>query len=431
MNTHRLRHSTVSRLVRRGLYQHFVGPGGPLRFRRGRTTPAGSPAPEPPAANLYFHLPFCRTLCAYCPYLKTRHEPDLAAAYTRALLAETRAWLAASPDRMLDAVYFGGGTPFLLLPAIEQILTLLAPRLTPQTALGLELHPADVTTATTSVLRARGFDRVSLGAESLHTDTLRRLGRSTAPEQILRSVDTLLAAGFRCVDTNLIYGIGDQTTGELLADAAVLLDRGVHQISAYPLLPFRHTRRAVLASVRTLLHRDRAARALRRLCLARGLQPTSVWSFNRPGRPTYTTVTLETFRGFGAGAASRSLDGFRFNTFDIAAYTAPDGQHPALVLEADPRFHRAHWLYWKIYQLRVPVDDYHKCFGSEPEADFPRLFGWLRRLGIAQREGKDWFVKPRGADWIHRVQQLYSLSWIDLFWGHCLQKPWPEEIVLE
>lgn len=431
MNAHQLRHSAASRIVRRGLYRHFIGPGWPLRFRRGKATPAGSAAEEAPATNLYFHLPFCRTLCAYCPYLKTRHEPHLAAAYTQALLAETRAWLASSADRSLEAVYFGGGTPFLLLPAIEEILTLLAPRLTPQTGLGLELHPADVTAETTRRLRALGFDRVSLGAESLHAPTLRRLGRAASPEQILRAAETLLAAGFRCVDANLIYGIEGQTTAELLADAATLIDRGVQQISAYPLLPFRHTHCTILASLRTLLHRDRTASALRRLCVSRGLQPSSVWSFNRPDSLAYTTVTLETFRGFGAGAASRSLDSFRFNTFDIAAYAAPGGQRPALVLDADPRFHRAHWIYWKIYQLQVPAGDYRRLFGAAPETDFPRLFGWLRRLGAARRKGEDWIVEPRGADWVHRVQQLYSLSGIDLFWSRCLQEPWPEEIIIE
>ena len=428
MNSQQLRHSSPSRLLRRGLSRYLVGPVWPLRFRSSPTTTRFA---EEAATNLYFHLPFCRTLCAYCPYLEVRHEPVLAANYTNALLDETRSWLAASPHQPLESVYFGGGTPFLLLPAIERLLALLAPRLHAATGLGIELHPADVSVESARRLHALGFDRVSLGAESLHAATLRQLGRAATPAQITSAAAILRAAGFRCVDTNLIYGIDGQTTEDLLADAAHLIDLGVHQISAYPLLPFRHTRCNTLANLRNLVSRDRTARKLRTLCLARGLRPTSVWSFNRPGSPAYTTVTLDTFRGFGAGAATRTLDGFRFNTFDVAAYAQPGGQRTALTLDADARFHRAHWLYWKIYQLHVPSAAYRTHFGTTPELDFPQLFGWLSRLGFAQNEGGDWVINHRGADWIHRVQQLYSRSWIDLFWSRCMHEAWPTEVILE
>ena len=272
---------------------------------------------------------------------------------------------------------------------------------------------------------------MSLGAESLQAPVLRQLGRGIEPERILRAVEQLARGGFACVDVNLIYGIDGQRAEDVLSDAETLIGLGADQISSYPLFSFRHTGIGVVASWRQFRARDRLGQDLRALCLSRGLEPTSVWSFNRPGKVAYTTVTLETFRGFGAGAASRGLRAFQFHTFDIDEYMKPGGARMATALSADERFFRAHWLYWKIYQLHVPAGRYAELFGVPLNSDFGLLRHALMAMGWMEEQAGSWQITSRGADWVHRLQQLYSLSWIDLFWEKCQCEAWPNEVVLQ
>jgi oxygen-independent coproporphyrinogen-3 oxidase len=422
----RLRHSGPAQLVRRLAYGAVVGgTAWPLKFKASTETPD-----EEPAQDLYFHLPFCRTLCPHCPYLKRRYQQNQAAEYCIAIQREVEHWLAASPGLPLRSIYFGGGTPVLLFEGIAAILNALSARIVPDTGIGLELHPADVTPDLVRRLRRLRFDRVSLGVESLQPETLRRLGRGVTPPEVLRAVDLLTEGGFACVDANLIYGVEGQEAAGVLRDAQTLLDLGVDQISAYPLFSFRHTKAGILPSWRHFRERDRLGRALREMCLSRGLQPSSVWSFNRPTRPAYTTVTLETFRGFGAGAATRGIQSFRFHTFDIDEYMKPGGERMGIRLSADERFFKSHWLYWKIYQLHVPVARYSELFGAALNSDFRFLRDMLKRMGWMEEKAGEWQINPRGADWVHRLQQLYSLSWIDLFWERCQAESWPDEVLL-
>lgn len=422
----RLRHSPAAQWLRRLAYRTVTGDTAwPLTFKACRVAPTEEATP-----NLYFHLPFCRTLCPHCPYLKRKYKEEQAARYSQALLSEVDEWLAAAPSNSLESVYFGGGTPALLLDGISEIVARLASRMDCKTAIGIELHPANVTPGLVATLRQLGVNRVSLGAESLQPDVLRQLGRRVAPEDVLHSVELLVEGGFDCVDTNLIYGAEGQSSAGVLRDAETLISLGVDQVSAYPLFSFRHTGIGVCADWQRFRDRDQLGRRLRELCASHGMAPSSVWSFNRAGRPAYTTVTLETFRGFGAGAASRGLRSFRFHTFDIDEYMKPGGARMATELVANERFFKSHWLYWKLYQLHVPAGRYTELFDASLDADFPLLRKVLSHLGWMDENADEWQLNPRGADWVHRLQQLYSLSWIDLFWGQCQQEAWPQEVAL-
>jgi len=354
----------------------------------------------------------------------------LANQYQEALRIEIAGWMAATPHRPLRNVYFGGGSPGMLPGLVATCLETLSSRLESTTAIGLELHPLDVRGSLLADLREMGVNRISLGIESFSSEILHALGRGYSPSQAREALDRVCAAGFECVDVNLIYGLGTRTPEEFLEEARTCVEAGAHQVSAYPLISFHHTRPTWVPDLFTHWNRDRSHRQLRDLCHELGLRQTSVWSFAKPGIEPYSTVTLDTYRGFGAGAATRTEGAFWFHTFDVAAYLAPEGARPALALVGDDRFFRAHWLYWKIYGLRIPGAAYAQQFGSSPEQDFPRLFRWMRLLGLARRDGQDWAITSWGADWIHRVQQLFSLSWIDLFWSACMKEAWPKEIKL-
>jgi oxygen-independent coproporphyrinogen-3 oxidase len=243
------------------------------------------------------------------------------------------------------------------------------------------------------------------------------------------------AAGFQCVDANLICAIPGQSHYETASDARRCIDLGVDQISAYTLFTFVYTPTGRRTAQRRLpvygdLSRLRALWAISRVCRAAGMRRTSPWNFTRPGIAPYSTVTRDNYVGFGAGASSK-VDGlFWFNTFSIDAYIAQSQNRPAIVLDATERFRRFHWLYWQLYRTDVDEPLYRELFGRELERDFGPLFSILRLFGMAHRQRRGWRVTEFGAVWMHRLQQLFSITYIDDVWAQCRKEAWPKEVVL-
>jgi hypothetical protein len=134
--------------------------------------------------------------------------------------------------------------------------------------------------------------------------------------------------------------------------------------------------------------------------------------------------------GFGAGAGSKVGEVFWFNTFSVDAYTHIPIHRPALWMQAGDRLRRVHWLYWQIYRMQVDPQHYRKLFGRDLESDFGGLLLLLSVLGMTRREGSLWRLTEFGAVWIHRLQCLFSLSYIDEIWKRCRSEAWPREIVV-
>jgi oxygen-independent coproporphyrinogen-3 oxidase len=157
---------------------------------------------------------------------------------------------------------------------------------------------------------------------------------------------------------------------------------------------------------------------------------TSVWSFTRPGIAPYSTVTHEDYLGFGAGAASNLGGVFCFNTFSVPDYVACAKPRAALVLQAGERLRRLHWFYWAIYRTRIESARYRALFGVDIRQDFGALLTVLCAAGLARRDANGWLLTEPGAIWVHRLQSLFSLSYIDTLWQHCQEHPWPQQVLL-
>lgn len=425
------RHSIVAAVARRLLYRLLVGDGWPptLRATGGDgLTPVVSP-------NVYVHLPFCETRCPHCPYTALV-DTGRREAYGLALRRELMAYLARSNAPPIATLYFGGGTPSLTPELVESVLELVAGRLAPGAEVGVEVHPRDASRALLRRLREAGVTRVSLGVETLAPELLRLLGRRYTPEQALEAIDAARATGFECVDVNLIFGIPGQAADDAEADAERVLARGVDQISAYPLFAFPYTPLGrAIADGRIAPARDgtrlEAQRRISAACRRNGLERTSVWSFTGAGVAPYSTVTRDSYVGFGVGAGT-SVDGeLRFNTFSLDAYVDPDRPMSALRLAPSEGFRRAYWTYWQIYRTELDPDRYRALFGRDLDRDAGLWLALLRALGLARHSsGGAWRLTERGAIWVHRAQSLFSLAWIDELWGRARLEAYPARVEL-
>jgi oxygen-independent coproporphyrinogen-3 oxidase len=429
----RFRRSTAAHAVRRAMFQLLVGrEGWPMTFRA-PSTPL--PLVGKSSPNIYIHLPFCSSICPHCPYNKVLLRPKLYQPYRDALIRELTSHYDAPHRVPIRTLYFGGGTPSLHPELIGEIVVLLRNLLAEDAEIGVEVHPLHATPESLARLRAAGVNRISLGIESLDDGTLRFLERGYTATQARRSVQAATAAGFECVDVNLIFGTPGQQWDDAVVDAIECARMGVDQISAYPLFTFPHTRLGAQvqrgkAPIAGELSRLRAQKGIAQACLSEGLQRTSVWSYTRPGVSPYSTVTRDSYIGFGAGAGSKVDATFWFNTFSVREYSKLEGPKPALVMELPDRLSRFHWVYWQIYRTSLDTDEYQRKFGRDFARDFAVLTGCMRLFGWCHSSHGRLQVSERGAIWAHRLQCLFSLSYIDKVWDKCRRVPWPEEIVL-
>ncbi len=166
------------------------------------------------ARALYIHWPFCAKKCPYCDFNSHVRAGVDVAAWQTALIADMRAEAAvAASGEPLTSIFFGGGTPSLMPPALVAALLAEAEALwgfAPNIEITLEANPSSVEAANFAALASAGINRVSLGVQSLDDAELRFLGRLHGAKEALAALETA-QAHFKRVSFDLIYALPGHT----------------------------------------------------------------------------------------------------------------------------------------------------------------------------------------------------------------------------
>ncbi|GMN01483.1 radical SAM family heme chaperone HemW [Erythrobacter sp. MTPC3] len=189
------------------------------------------------ARALYIHWPFCAKKCPYCDFNSHIREQVELAAWQDALLADMRAEAAAAGGEPLTSIFFGGGTPSLMPPALVETLLAEAERLwtfDPEIEITLEANPSSVEAAKFADLAAAGVNRVSLGVQSLDDDALQWLGRLHGADEAIAAVETAQRS-FDRVSFDLIYALPDQSPDHWRAQLDRAISFGTSHLSLYQL----------------------------------------------------------------------------------------------------------------------------------------------------------------------------------------------------
>ncbi len=279
-----------------------------------------------PSFGVYVHWPFCAAKCPYCDFNShVRHgavdHDRLVAAYRTEL--ETTA--ARAPDRTVDTVFIGGGTPSLMPPAtVAAILDTIA-RLWPvvdDAEITMEANPSSVEAERFRGYRAAGVNRLSLGVQALDDGDLKFLGRLHDAAQALSALDVAQAV-FPRVSADLIYARPGQSVAGWTAELDRALAFGVEHMSLYQLTIEEGTPFAALRAAGKLQvpEPDLAAdlyAATQDVMRARGLPAYEISNHARPGAACRHNLVYWRYReyaGIGPGAHGRlCLDGRRHAT---------------------------------------------------------------------------------------------------------------------
>jgi oxygen-independent coproporphyrinogen-3 oxidase len=379
--------------------------------------------------GLYVHIPFCSTPCPFCPYFKERYAPERVAPFVSALKQEIRIAGAQGGCPAVSSVYYGGGTPYILSEHLSEIQTEISTSFTVDGPCGIELHPDDIHAGISVELIDAGFDMVSIGIQSFQSHCLRSLGRR--PENLADRIALMRGSGFSVVDVDLIFGLPGQSAKDLQQDFRIAAAHGATQISSYPFIDFsyaRNRRKPVGARrKRELLD------AILEVSEEIGFERTSVWTFALKNSGRYSSVTRDSYLGFGPSAASLLRASFSVNVFSVSEYInaiARDKSPTALLVELTERERALFWLFWNSYNLVIKRDIFARQFGNSVEGVFGRELRFASRFGILERRDDSYMITPKGAYLFHLVEQMYTNQYIDKVWRLSSGTPWPDKLVI-
>ena len=267
------------------------------------------------ARALYIHWPFCLKKCPYCDFNSHVRDAVDHARWQAALIADMRAEAVVAAGEPLDSIFFGGGTPSLMPPALVEALLREAEDLwgfAPGIEITLEANPSSVEADRFAALAQAGVNRSSLGLQSLHDDSLRFLGRLHDAREGLTAFDVAQRV-FDRVSFDLIYALPGQNPAQWEADLARALSFGTSHLSLYQLTIEPGTRFETMVRRGDFVPLDNDAAAdlfelTQAMTRAAGIPAYEVSNHARPGQQSRHNLTYWRYRdyaGIGPGAHGR------------------------------------------------------------------------------------------------------------------------------
>ncbi len=192
-----------------------------------------------PPLSLYVHLPWCVRKCPYCDFNShTVRGTVPEARYVDALLSDLGVDAALVAPRVVQTIFFGGGTPSLFhAESIARLLTGIRERvaLADDAEITLEANPGTVELDRFRGFRQAGINRLSIGIQSFDDNKLQALGRIHGRAEALVAADAARTAGFENFNLDLMYGLPQQNAEQALTDITTAIAQRPTHLSAYEL----------------------------------------------------------------------------------------------------------------------------------------------------------------------------------------------------
>jgi len=187
--------------------------------------------------GLYVHWPFCQSKCPYCDF-NSHVTPEVdQTAWRDALVSEISRYGRLVPNRILQTMFFGGGTPSLMPPDTVAAVIDAARAAWPTSndmEITLEANPTSVEAGKFRAFRQAGVNRISMGIQALNDADLKRLGRRHTVKEAQTAFE-IARSEFDRVSFDLIYARQDQTLTDWRVELNLALSMAVDHLSLYQL----------------------------------------------------------------------------------------------------------------------------------------------------------------------------------------------------
>jgi len=194
--------------------------------------------------GVYVHWPFCKSKCPYCDFNSHVRDGVEQTRWREGLLTELNHAALEAPERRVETMFFGGGTPSLMEPQTVAALIARVRELwdvAPDLEITLEANPTSVEADRFAALAQAGVNRVSLGIQALDPAALKFLGREHSVDEALKALETA-QRHFKRSSFDLIYARPGQTVQAWDAELKRALKLAGEHLSVYQLTIERGTR---------------------------------------------------------------------------------------------------------------------------------------------------------------------------------------------
>ena len=380
--------------------------------------------------GLYVHIPFCKSICTFCPYCKTVYQKEQCDRYIDALIKEIHK-VGGQYERKKEttSLYFGGGTPALIADRVGEIIAAINAHFVITEGIGMELHPDNVNVETLQKLKAAGITKISIGIQSFLEKYETLLGRKQVDALQLKEV--LAAVEFETVSMDFIFALPHQTHEDLKTDVDTAFMSGANQVAIYPFIDFSFTKSNVKS-----MSRKQKKELLDRITTyfhQKGYHRSSIWTFSNKKEAQYSSMTRDNFLGFGCSATSLLKKQFKINTFSVDEYCKrmdSDELSTSLTIRFTERQRMVYYLFWTLYSMCLDEKKFEQFFSIPLGKKYGFEFWLAQKLGLLTKENGIYSMTMKGAFYYHYYEQFYTLSYIDKMWGIMRKEAFPERIEL-
>lgn len=190
--------------------------------------------------SLYFHIPFCDTVCYYCACNKVvTKDRDQAAPYLQRLHQEiAMQGELFDRSRKVEQLHWGGGTPtFISHDEMRELMRITGEHFNlvddDSGEYSIEIDPREATAETIALLREIGFNRMSLGVQDFDPKVQKAVNRIQSEEQTMAVLQAARDEGFRSISIDLIYGLSFQTVDSFAKTLDRIIEVGPDRLSVF------------------------------------------------------------------------------------------------------------------------------------------------------------------------------------------------------
>jgi len=387
--------------------------------------------------GLYVHIPFCKSICSFCPYCKQIFDEEVLKQYVPHLIKEIQMVgkqngldsEKTGKKKKVTSLYFGGGTPSLAIDYLKDIIDAINTYFEITEGIGLELHPDEVRVDVLSRLKEVGVSKISIGIQSFQDKFLEDLGRSkTDYNKMFEALDTVK---FETVSMDFIFALPNQTVEDLKKDIELAFAKGANHIAIYPFIDFTFAKNKISAMPKKEKHALLDEITL--YCNSKGYRRDSIWTFSNDKTAKYSSMTRENFLGFGCSATTLLKKQFKVNTFNVKEYNKridEENLATSLTIDFKLRQRMVYYIFWTLYTTRLDPEDFKKFFGKSLISVYGLEFRIAQMVGFMKKVDGKYELTMKGCFYYHHYENYYTLSYIDKMWGIMRKEAFPKYIKL-
>lgn len=347
--------------------------------------------------SLYIHIPFCERKCLYCSFVVTVGQQRRIDEYLSCVEQEAQVYRGSE----VKTVYVGGGTPtFLDEPQLGKLMDIIRKNFKIKDAaaeMTIEANPEGLTLEKSRHLKGLGFNRLSLGIQSLQDKYLKLLGRCHDRSQAQRAYEALREAGFKNINVDLMFSFPGETFPELAEDLRAITALKSEHVSIYALTIEENSR--FFAQKMTLDGNDLLAQQYLSVVQAmeiNGLSQYEVSNFSRSGYESAHNMHYwqgGDYLGLGIGAHSHSQGRRWWNVSRLQEYIERTKDKESPLEDEEELSVEQRFLERLVFGLRtnrgIDLKDIMTEYNLKLDQDRTHLIENLVREGLLVQEGEN------------------------------------------